>query len=88
MERPRKKSTLRAEVMASETEGGWVVVMGKDWKSKPVHRVREAVQLARHQVQRGGGGEVTVHSRNGKIVEKQTVPKRANPVYDRARPVR
>lgn len=72
---------LRADVRASDSEG-WIVVIGNEWKSEPVHRVREAVQLARRTVQSRGGGEVRVHSRSGRIVESQTVPKRRDWVYN------
>jgi hypothetical protein len=80
MERSKEGAVLKAEVVASDSDEGWVVVIGSR-KSAPVHRVREAVQQARREIQGRGGGVVTVHSRSGRIVEQQTVPKGRDRVY-------
>lgn len=71
---------LRADVRASDSDG-WVVVIDNERAGKPVHRMRDAVQLARRKLLSRGGGEVRVHSRNGRIVESQTVPRGRERLY-------
>lgn len=64
---------LKAEIKPSASQKGWVVVID-DKESKTFHRVREALNSARREIQQKGGGEVVVRGRDGAIVERQTVP--------------
>lgn len=75
---------MTAEVKASDSPSGWIVVTDAGKASEPVHRVREAVQHARRLVQLGGGGQVLVRSRSGALVESQTVPTRSDGLVTRS----
>lgn len=62
------------------TEGGWVVKRdsGKSASRRSIHATqRDAVDLAREQVKKAGGGEVIVHGRDGRIRDSDTVFKSA-----------
>lgn len=53
---------------------GWTVVGPNDQASKSFHRQQDARNLARRIVQDAGGGEIVIHSRSGRIADRQTVP--------------
>lgn len=74
--------------ITSKDAGQWVVVGPGDSESGPYHRQRDARAAARRIVQRSGGGEVVIHSRSGRIAERQTVPAEPTASPDRsARPL-
>lgn len=74
-----------AEIKSNESNGGWVIHGPDHRRSKPYHRQRDARDAARRLVRDVGGGEIVIHARNGRIVEKQTVP-RASSVSIRITP--
>lgn len=53
------------------TRGGWAVIRpGRTRASGFFHTKSEAVKRAREIVQNSGGGEVVIHTRDGRIVER------------------
>lgn len=59
----------------SNQSGGWSVVgSGRNAAGETFHRQRDAQVAARKAVQSRGGGEVVIHSKSGRIAERQTVP--------------
>jgi hypothetical protein len=69
---PKSRHVVPAEA------GGWLVVNSGSKKARGVtvvfERRRDAERAAKDQVRQGGGGEVVIHSRSGRITEKDTVP--------------
>jgi len=53
--------------------GGWDVTGAAKGKSAHTRTQAEAIDRAKQIVERAGGGEVTIHGRDGKIREKDTV---------------
>lgn len=59
--------------------GGWDVTGGGSRASAHTDTQAEAISRAREIVGNAGGGEVTIHGRDGKIREKDTVPNGTDP---------
>lgn len=55
-----------------DPNGGWKVTSGGDRASARTDTQREAIDRAREIVDNLGGGEVTIHGRNGKIRDSDT----------------
>lgn len=67
-------------------EGGWDVNKpGADRSSGHFDTQAEAIQRAREILDRSGGGELTIHGRDGRIRDSDTVPpgNDPNPPRDR-----
>lgn len=60
-------------------DGGWDVTGGGSRASAHTDTQAEAISRAREIVGNAGGGEVTIHGRDGKIREKDTVPNGNDP---------
>jgi hypothetical protein len=54
-------------------DGGWDVVAPGHARESHAERKREAASLGRELLRNDGGGELVIHSRGGKIVERDTV---------------
>ena len=69
----RKSSTARTSVHVVPKAGGWSIrKSGSDRLTKLYTTQKEAVQAARVLAQTGGGGDVTLHRRDGRIREVDT----------------
>jgi hypothetical protein len=67
-------------------DGGWDVKKpGSERSSGHTNTQGQAIDRAREIVHRGGGGEVVIHGRDGRIRDSDTVPpgKDPNPPKDR-----
>jgi hypothetical protein len=69
-----------ARVDVHPNDGEWSVKSGETRLGK-FDRYRDAQVEARRIVQKKGGGEVVIHSRDGKILETQTVPRAGSSVF-------
>lgn len=60
-------------------KGGWDVTGGGDRASAHTDTQGEAIDRARDIVRNLGGGEVTIHGRDGRIRDSDTVPPGGDP---------
>lgn len=73
-----KGSTTRHVVV--NPKGGWDVKMpGSDRATAHADTQDAAVERAREIVRNGGGGEVRIHGRDGRIRDSDTVPPGKDP---------